>query len=169
MDHHDQERLPVELAEIAQQLRDERPQASPLELDRIKLEVQSRARRPAQRRESFMRSRLVITTMLVIGVLMSGAGAGLAVSGVSGDGSAGNAQYTTTTRTVLPTTQSQAAPQQPTTQPTTQSAQAPRQVESSGNELPFTGFAAIPVLLAGIALLTAGAVMRRRTSDRHKD
>jgi hypothetical protein len=169
MDHHDQERLPAELAEIAQQLRDQRPQASALELDQIKLEVQSRARRPAQRRESFMRSRLVITTMLVIGVLMSGAGAGLAVSGVSGDGSAGNAQYTTTTRTVLPTTQSQVAP--PATQPTTttQPTQAPRQVESSGNELPFTGFAAIPVLLAGIGLLAAGAVMRRRTSDRHED
>ena len=32
-----------------------------------------------------------------------------------------------------------------------------------GNELPFTGFAAIPVMLAGIALLVTGAVLRRRS------
>ena len=31
--------------------------------------------------------------------------------------------------------------------------------------LPFTGFAAIPVLLGGIALLSAGLVLRRRTGD----
>jgi hypothetical protein len=165
MDHYDQERLPAELADIAQRLRDERPQASALELDQIKLEVQSRVRRPARRREPFMRSRLVITTMLVIGVLMSGAGAGLAVSGVSGDGSAGNAQYTTTTRTVLPTTQAQAPAGTTTTTPE----QATRQVESDDQELPFTGYAAIPVLLAGVGLLTVGVIMRRRVADRRQD
>jgi hypothetical protein len=42
-------------------------------------------------------------------------------------------------------------------------AQAPRQLEASGgSDLPFTGFAAIPMLLGGIALLAAGLVMRRR-------
>jgi hypothetical protein len=44
-----------------------------------------------------------------------------------------------------------------TTQPT-------RQVEATtGSQLPFTGFAAIPVMLGGIALLTGGLVLRRRT------
>ncbi len=37
-----------------------------------------------------------------------------------------------------------------------------RQVEATG-ELPFTGLEAIPVLVAGIALLLTGAVLRRRT------
>ena len=46
--------------------------------------------------------------------------------------------------------------------------QPTRQVESgtqgtSGNELPFTGFAAIPILLGGVALLSMGLVLRRRT------
>jgi hypothetical protein len=46
---------------------------------------------------------------------------------------------------------------QTTTQPT-------RQVEAAtGSQLPFTGFAAIPVMLGGIALLTGGLVLRRRT------
>ncbi len=44
------------------------------------------------------------------------------------------------------------------TQPERQQAAA---VETS--QLPFTGFAAIPVLLGGLALLTGGLVLRRRT------
>jgi hypothetical protein len=44
------------------------------------------------------------------------------------------------------------------TQPERQQAAA---VESA--QLPFTGFAAIPVLLGGLALLTGGLVLRRRT------
>ena len=34
---------------------------------------------------------------------------------------------------------------------------------AEGSELPFTGFAAIPVLLGGLALLSGGLVLRRRT------
>lgn len=106
-----------------------------------------------------MRSRLAITSILVVGVLMSGAGAGLAISGSSGSGSAGVAQYetdTTDVQTVLPTTE--------TNIPTQTKAQETRQVSSNdGNQLPFTGYAAIPVLLAGLALLSIGVVMRRRT------
>ena len=41
-------------------------------------------------------------------------------------------------------------------------AQAPREVEmSAGDQLPFTGFAAIPMLLVGLALLGSGLVLRR--------
>ena len=46
--------------------------------------------------------------------------------------------------------------------------QPARQVEAGANNdsnLPFTGFAAIPVLIGGIALLSAGLVLRRRTGD----
>jgi hypothetical protein len=39
--------------------------------------------------------------------------------------------------------------------------QAPRQVGQVGQQLPFTGYAAIPILLLGIALLVAGLLSRR--------
>jgi hypothetical protein len=45
------------------------------------------------------------------------------------------------------------------TQPTRQEAAA------SNSQLPFTGFAAIPVILGGLALLTGGLVLRRRTRE----
>ena len=165
MDRNNHPHLPAELAEIAQRLRDERPEPTALELDRIKLRAMSGARRTARRRDLFMRSRLAITAVLVVGVLMSGAGAGLAISGSSGAGSAGNNQYpteTTDTQTVLPTTETN--PPSGTT--STSPAQETRQVSSNdGSQLPFTGYAAIPVLLAGLSLLGLGVVMRRRTRD----
>jgi hypothetical protein len=172
MDRNDHDRIPAELADVAQRLHDERPEASALELDRIKLRAQSSARRHAHRREAFMRSRLAITSILVVGVLMSGAGAGLAVSGVSGSGSSGDAQYPTTTtdtQTVLPTTETN-APTDTTTTGTTNPAQDTRQVSSNDSDsLPFTGYAAIPVLLIGLSLLSVGIVMRRRVADRRQN
>ena len=123
-----------------------------------------------------MKSRLVVLTMLVLGILLSTTGAGLAVSGLSGD-NASIAQYTTTTPTggsgVLGDTDTGSG-----TQPSNggggsspsgggTNVQPTRQVEAgaNNNNLPFTGFAAIPVLLGGIALLSAGLVLRRRTGD----
>jgi hypothetical protein len=44
-----------------------------------------------------------------------------------------------------------------TTQPTRQEAVA------TNSQLPFTGFAAIPVILGGLALLAGGLILRRRT------
>ena len=123
-----------------------------------------------------MRSRLAILSMLVLGMVLSTGGAGLAVSGfTSGNESASVTQYGTATPeggTVLGNEESGApgttennggggggGPTQPT-----------RQVESGaqgsgGGQLPFTGFAAIPILLGGVALLCTGLVMRRRTAD----
>jgi hypothetical protein len=46
-----------------------------------------------------------------------------------------------------------------TTQPERQAAAA-----ATTSQLPFTGFAAIPVLIGGLALLTGGLILRRRTS-----
>ena len=122
-----------------------------------------------------MKSRLVILTMLVLGMLLSTTGAGLAVSGLSGT-NASIAQYdrrptggggvlgdqdTGSGTAARGTT---AAATRRTTATKTQPA---RQVEAGANnsKLPFTGFAAIPVLLGGIALLSAGLVLRRRTGD----
>ena len=45
------------------------------------------------------------------------------------------------------------------TQPSRQQAAA-----AQTSQLPFTGFAAIPVLIGGLALLTGGLILRRRTN-----
>ena len=49
---------------------------------------------------------------------------------------------------------------------TENSTQPARQAAAAGttSQLPFTGFAAIPVLLGGLALLTGGLILRRRTN-----
>ena len=123
-----------------------------------------------------MKSRLAILTMLVLGMLLSTAGAGLAVSGLSGD-NASIAQYSTPTPT--PTggggvlgdqdTGNGNAPRRTTAAATPAAAadvQPARQVEAGANnsKLPFTGFAAIPVLLGGLALLSA----RPRAAPPHR-
>ena len=123
-----------------------------------------------------MKSRIVILTMLVVGMLMSTAGAGLAI--VGGGSNASIAEYGKATPTPTPTSDvlgDQDSGQG--TQPTTNNGGSPkknvqpaRQVEagatagSTGN-LPFTGFAAVPILLGGIVLLSVGLVLRRRTGD----
>ena len=79
-----------EFDDITRLLREERPQASELELDEIKRRVRQRVARKGQP----MRSRLAILAMLVVGILMSGTGAGLAVQGFDQSGDdASQAQY----------------------------------------------------------------------------
>jgi len=139
-----------------------------------------------------MRSRIAILFMLVSGFALSGAGAGLAVSGIVGDSTASVAQYDGTnttpnggeTPTLLPPAQGVAGEETtgeaPASEPKPESENRPadkvagetdeqptqvtRQLSadtSSGDELPFTGFAAIPVLLIGVFLLASGFVLRR--------
>ena len=115
-----------------------------------------------------MKSRLAILMTLVLGMMFSTAGAGLAISGfASGSDDASVAQYGTDNGgdrdDVLPETDENTPPgvagETDTLQPT-------RQVEAgaqSGGSLPFTGFAAIPVLIGGVALLSTGLILRRRT------
>ncbi len=193
-----------EFEDIIRLLRDERPEASELELDRIKQRVRMRAVRNS-RKGQFMRSRLAMLSTLVVGILLSTTGAGLAISGISSGNDAGCGQYgcqppkDTPPQTVAPTPPSTPPTNTPGTPPSgsplgqndqsttspdsnsnqgqpqsnaqpnqvaqpSQVAQPVRQVEAgaSGSQLPFTGFAAIPVLLIGAALLTTGLVLRRR-------
>ena len=99
--------------------------------------------------------------MLVAGFGFSGTGATLAVSGSSDQASI--AQY----GSVLPETNSHkpdagAVLPETSTKPEVQpTRQVTNGVQASETSLPFTGFAAIPVLLLGIALLTSGLVFRR--------
>src|SRR5215210_8155524 len=89
--------LQSDLQPVIDQLRANRPEATALELDAIKQRIRARSSQPARRRTTrraqLMKSRLVILTMLVLGMLLSTAGAGLAVQGLSGNKSASTAAY----------------------------------------------------------------------------
>jgi len=177
--------LQPDLQPVIDQLRANRPEATALELDAIKQRVRARSSQPARRRTTrraqLMKSRIVILSMLVFGMLLSTAGAGLAVSGLAGQDNASTAQYGTSTPTgggdvlgdedsgnnVLPEDNTGGGDTSPGGTEGN-SVQPARQVEAgadTNSKLPFTGFAAVPVLLGGIALLSAGLVLRRRTGE----
>jgi hypothetical protein len=188
MTHSDPDRLPEDLQPVAALLRANRPEATPLELDGVLRRVRSRASR--NQKGTTMKSRLAMTAMLVLGLTMSGTGAGLAVTGLSATDNAAISQYRPITPPAAPgeggvlpdsasgepgsTTESEPAEVAPAKGGTEaqsapavreQGAQPARQVAASGGDaLPFTGFAAIPILIAGIALLAGGLVLRRRTA-----
>jgi hypothetical protein len=175
----------TEFDDVIRLLEDGRPQATDLELDKIKQRIRRGQAAGSSGRKQSMKSRLTILAMVAFGMLFSTAGAGLAVSGISSNTNASVAQYGTPTPTptpeggvlpaeeeggVLPAEETNNAPEggvspagEEATQPT-QPTQPTRQVEATTeSQLPFTGFAAIPVMLGGIALLTGGLVLRRRT------
>jgi hypothetical protein len=165
----------TEFDDVIRLLRENRPEATPLELDQVKQRARARVARPS-RRSQRMKSRLAILSMLVGALLMSMTGASLAISGVSSHKhDASVAQYgggvAPEEQTPTPSPGGGVAPEEQNhgspsggTKPA-QAAQPARQVEAgqTTNQLPFTGFAAIPVLLAGVALLAGGLVVRRRT------
>jgi LPXTG-motif cell wall-anchored protein len=208
----------TEFDDVIRRLEEERPQATPMQLDEIKQRVRRRAANPSRKGNQSMKSRFAILAMLVTGMLFSTAGAGLAISGIqdnasvsqygtpvctptpappggvnpaetptSGGGGGGNvceeggvlpAEEETKPDTesgnnnapaeeteeggVLPAEESQPATEtQPETQPERQVA---AQAETT-SQLPMTGFAAIPVLVGGLALLAGGLILRRRTTN----
>jgi hypothetical protein len=170
--------LQSDLQPVIDQLRANRPEATALELDAIKQRVRTRSSQPARRRTTrraqLMKSRIAILSMLVVGMLLSTTGAGLAVTSLSGHNNASVSQYGGATPTptgggnVLGDEDSgNNAPAGNTSPSGGNDVQPARQVEAGTNNssLPFTGFAAVPVLLGGIALLSAGLVLRRRTGE----
>lgn len=116
-----------------------------------------------------MKPRIAVVFVLALGLLMSGSGATLAV--ISDSGSASEVQYPDLTEPkgdeavgdVLGEEQSGGNDQGGGRESVP--VQEERQVASSGGgqDLPFTGFLAIPLLIVGVLLLVAGGVMRTRT------
>jgi hypothetical protein len=181
--------LPEEFGGIVEQLRAHLAELSPLDLDRIKRTSRDRAvgqpRLRIKREERIvMKTRASILAVLASGIVLSGGGAAMGISGLANDGSASQAQYLTSvtpkhqgaaqvlgahanvkgqavkTRGAHATRPAAAVSPSAVAQPTRQ------QSLSRGGSLPFTGYAAIPVLLMGLGLLGTGLVMRRRTNAR---
>jgi hypothetical protein len=183
--HHDSQ---DDLRPVIDTLRANRPELSALELDAVRQRVQARvARQPGRRARSadLMKSRIAILATLVVGMLMSTTGASLAISGfASSTDKASVAQYGPGdedkgggNQGVLgeeegsgPGAGAQGEQEQAGNE-AAQGVQPARQVEAgaqatgSEEQLPFTGFAAIPILLGGVALLSAGLVLRRRSRE----
>lgn len=181
MNHSREPDVPHELADVAARLRAERPELTPLELDALQRRTITRldrSRHPLRRYHAIMKSRLAVTSVLACGLLFSTTGAGLAITGSSSNASI--AQYGESypngvvggvVNTNTPSHRS--TPSRGTTTPSEPSnaqsspAQPIRQVEAtgSGSSLPFTGLAAIPILVGGLVLLALGLALRR--SSRH--
>jgi hypothetical protein len=168
-----------DLQPVVDLLRAQRPEASALELDTVKRRVRARAGTGRRARSAtFMKSRLAIISMLVVGMLASTTGVGLAIDGLGGN-DASVAQYGGKTGGkpnggVLGEGEKHHggngnAPGGGTNSntPTNTTLQPAQQVEAgaSGGQLPFTGYLAIPVLIGGVVLLSAGLVLRRRAAD----
>jgi hypothetical protein len=178
---------PEDIGPVEELLKQERPTPAPHELEAIHDRVLMRSNRPTiGRKQATMRSRIMVLAALVLGFGLSTTGAGLAVTGFADTDRADVAQYEPApTPPVVPDGEvpdgggvlpdnDEGAPddedggvigESPTPPPA--DVQPARQVDATqgGTELPFTGFAAIPVLLLGFALLTAGLVARRSARD----
>ncbi len=116
-----------------------------------------------------LKAQVAITALLAGGLVMGSTGVAIGASALSTDTNSSSVQYGTPgSNQVLnaPGPQqapgsnqvlnAQAAPAQAA------QAQAPRQLEvSQKSELPFTGYAPIPILLIGLLVLACGLVLRR--------
>lgn len=168
--------IPEDLDGVVARLQQHRAGLSPLELDRIKRLSRDRAasngRAHIKREERiFMKTRATVLGVLAGGLVLSFSGAAMGVSGLAGSNSASEAQYQVQVTPSKPTVLGASAVR-PAASTNAGSGSAPatavaqpsaQQSLDSGGSLPFTGYAAIPVLLLGLALLGTGFVMRRRT------
>jgi hypothetical protein len=152
---------------LEQRLRSERPELSAIRVDAVKgnvrRRVDSRKSAHALPGRSFMKSRLALTAILVLGLMMTGTGATIAITGASDSGSAGVAQYgngNNGNEGGNLAGEEQGGGGGENTQPAEQVA-----ATGGSGSLPFTGFVAIPLLVGGAALAGTGAVMRRRTRE----
>ena len=165
--------LPDDLLAVAAWLRSERPSLDGLGLDRAKTRARARATAPQRtgathRKGALLKSRLAITMILALGILMSLSGATLAVTGLGDSGdNAADGQYfndpgdESSSDESSSSSESLGDPSDPSDPGDVEAAS--QESSGGGDELAFTGFAAIPVLIGGVALLGSGLVLRRRS------
>jgi hypothetical protein len=173
---------------LDRRMRAERPAMTSLQRDALRQRVLSTAGRPARPtgvKGFVMRSRLALASVLALGLLFSGTGATLALQGPSGSGSAGVNQYGSPSgeSEVLGTfgedsqNSSGGSGNSDSSGSDTSTSggkdvagaegtvDAPRQLAAEDvSGLPFTGYAAIPILLIGLVLLASGLTLRRRAA-----
>ena len=168
------DRMDDGLDAVSARLRAERPQLSAIELDSMQQRVRMRAARATNEGGGLMRSRFAVLFMLVAGLLFSTTGAGLAVTGLAGNDQASVAQYgeeeqgAPQNKDVLGETEESPETVAGGENVAPEAVQPARQTQFSsggGGQLPFTGFAALPVLLFGIALLGGGLALRRSGTE----
>lgn len=157
-----------------ERLQAERPRLTDGELDETAHRILARG---GQGRRSFVGSRLLLTGVLVCGLLLSTAGAGLAISGAAGAGNAASVQYANPgvpgAQGVLGVSAKGRGDPSGRANPeigiaSGLGAQITRQVAvSDPGKLPFTGYAGIVGFLLGLGLLGAGLMLRRTTSSLH--
>jgi hypothetical protein len=122
-------------------------------------------RTSTRRTNGFMTSRAAILTALVLGLLLSSTGTSLAISGFADNDQAAIAQYPydhadgANDQVLAAYAQEDGPAGQEAAQPVRQLTAGVQ--ESGGGQLPFSGFAAIPVLAIGLGLAGAGVVLRR--------
>src|ERR671925_1587216 len=83
---------PVGVNRVAQLLRESRPVPTGAELDGARSRAIARAAR-ANRARRAVRARVAVLALTVMGLMVTITGTGMAISGISGSGSAGVAQY----------------------------------------------------------------------------
>ena len=92
MGHHDEDHTPDELQDVARRLRAHRTEASPLELDRIKLRAMASAK-TSRPKGSALKSRLIVA-LAAVGLMAGGTSGVIAAKGGNGNGgSAAESQY----------------------------------------------------------------------------
>jgi hypothetical protein len=195
MTHHDDHFRDAELGPVIDLLEAERPAPTALELDAIKQRARSRAGRSRRTETMRSRLAILGMLALGMVLSTGGAGLAVSGFASQNGNAAQNQYGTPTPTPTPPTNSTPTPSTTPAGGDTDvlgeedsggpggggtdnddtnggddTTAQPNRQVESGaqGNgdeQLPFTGFAAIPILIGGVALLTTGLVLRRRTAD----
>lgn len=184
--HPNDNEFPDDLAPVARMLREQRPQATGLELDHMATRARAgstgthRRRGAARLFNAIASSSAAVMATITLGALMGGTGVGLALTTSRETPSAAVSEYvvrapSTDTQAVLPKTDTQAVlpetesgsdvpPETLGDVPASENEPALAQSEPLTNgerELPFTGFLVIPLLLSGAGLLVGGLFMRR--------
>lgn len=165
MDYQERDGIPAELEHVAARLREQRTTPTAMELDRMKLRILERAGQPrpgliSRKKETWMKSRFALTLVIATGLLMGTGGATMAVTGNSGSGSAADKQYSPANVAGDKSGGDDAVLGSSSGGDVADPSEQVATASSSPDSLPFSGFAAIPLLVLGTVLLIGGTALR---------